>query len=134
MSLGLRPHSRARGYHPLLGLLHPRRIGRQSADAHPPPWGTGSNKSNAGDHINSTWITRADQEKFVLVLPNGTDATTGLSGSHGDFNWNDCRVGAGGAETTADDVGFLSKVIDDMIARESVNPIGSTSPEPPMGE
>jgi polyhydroxybutyrate depolymerase len=84
--------------------------------------GTGSNKSNAGEHINSTWITRADQEKFVLVLPNGTDATTGLSGSDGDFNWNDCRVGAGGAETTADDVGFLSKVIDDMIARESVNP------------
>jgi hypothetical protein len=48
--------------------------------------GTGSNKSNAGEHINSTWITRADQEKFVLVLPNGTDATTGLSGSDGDFN------------------------------------------------
>jgi len=54
----------------------------------------------------------ADDEAMILVQPNGTDPTTGLSGPNGNFNWNDCRADAGGSTTTADDVGFIGALID----------------------
>jgi polyhydroxybutyrate depolymerase len=54
----------------------------------------------------------ADAEKFIIIIPNGVDPTTGLSGPTGQFNWNDCRNDAGVSETGADDVGFLGALID----------------------
>lgn len=54
----------------------------------------------------------ADAESFVIVRPNGTDPATGLSGSNGAFHWNDCRSDAGAQGSTADDVGFISSLID----------------------
>jgi len=54
----------------------------------------------------------ADQDAFIVIHPNGTDPSTGLSGPNGSFNWNDCRSDAGTSTTTADDVGFLAALID----------------------
>jgi polyhydroxybutyrate depolymerase len=54
----------------------------------------------------------ADEEGVLVVYPNGTSPTTGLSGPTGAFNWNDCRADAGSSATTADDVGFIGALID----------------------
>jgi polyhydroxybutyrate depolymerase len=54
----------------------------------------------------------ADADKFIVVIPNGIDASTGLSGPSGEFSWNDCRSDAGVSETGADDVGFFGALID----------------------
>jgi len=56
----------------------------------------------------------ADREKFLIISPNGTTFTGGVvaTGPTGKFNWNDCRNDAGPATTPADDVGFVSALID----------------------
>jgi polyhydroxybutyrate depolymerase len=54
----------------------------------------------------------ADSEKFIIIMPNGVDPATGLSGATGEFSWNDCRNDAGVSETEADDVGFMGALID----------------------
>jgi polyhydroxybutyrate depolymerase len=59
----------------------------------------------------SEWLKIADEEKFLLVIPNGTDAATG-NGSGTNQHWNDCRADAPEVETGADDVGFISNLID----------------------
>lgn len=52
------------------------------------------------------WLGLADAQGFVVLAPNGVNATTG--GTAGDSqNWNDCRKDAGAANTAADDVGFI---------------------------
>jgi polyhydroxybutyrate depolymerase len=63
----------------------------------------------------------ADESGFVVVLPNGTNGA-GQTGPGGSFNWNDCRSDAGPAATSADDVGFVSALIDWAIAAHAIDP------------
>ncbi len=67
--------------------------------------------SNKGDHRGiSGWTTKAETEGFLVVHPNGL------------FNaWN-AGVCCGAAMTTAvDDVGFLSAMVDDIVAEGAVS-------------
>lgn len=73
--------------------------------------GTQSNKL-LGLTASVEFAAIADEERFVVIYPNGTNPTTGLSGPSGSFNWNDCRADAGSSTTTADDVGFIGALID----------------------
>jgi polyhydroxybutyrate depolymerase len=63
----------------------------------------------------------ADQDGIIVVYPNGTSSASGQSGPSGSFNWNDCRADAGDATTTADDVGFISALIDWAAANFAVD-------------
>lgn len=85
---------------PVVVLLHG---GTQSMDALFRP--------NAGG--SQAWTDVADREGFVLLVPNGTNIDTGAP--EGDNQrWNDCREATDAAVTgsTADDVGFLTTLID----------------------
>ena len=67
------------------------------------------------------FFSLADQYGFFVLLPNGTDPATSISGSTGSFNWNDCRNDAGEAGTVADDVGLISDLIDWMLGTFSID-------------
>ena len=67
------------------------------------------------------WTEVADDEGFLLVVPNGVDATTG-DPSGDDQNWNDCRGDATMSETGADDVGFIAALLDWVEVRYDVDP------------
>jgi polyhydroxybutyrate depolymerase len=57
------------------------------------------------------WLYIADREKFLLLIPNATNAKTG--DPKGDKqNWNDLREAGVTGKTTADDVGFLMQLLD----------------------
>lgn len=57
------------------------------------------------------WVRLADQHKFVLVAPNGTNSNTG--DAHGNRqNWNDLRSNPAASQSQADDVGFLRALLD----------------------
>ncbi|MGE5235150.1 MAG: alpha/beta hydrolase family esterase [Acidobacteriota bacterium] len=58
-----------------------------------------------------TWQELADEERFLLIVPNGTNAGTGDARGD-DQNWNDCRAEPGGRDSRADDVGFSTALID----------------------
>ena len=57
-----------------------------------------------------TWETIAAQENIILIVPNGTD------GSSGHRGWNDCRSDAEG-NPDVNDVLFIESVID-LVANE----------------
>lgn len=60
------------------------------------------------------WVEIADEEGAFLLVPNGTNAETG-SPTGDDQAWNDCRpTGSGSGLTTADDVGFITSLLDWM--------------------
>jgi polyhydroxybutyrate depolymerase len=84
----------------------------------------GGTQSNDAAKIGPTAEFRdlADREKLLIILPNGTDSATGTSGPSGNFNWNDCRSDAGDAASTADDVGFISALIDWAEANYNIDP------------
>jgi polyhydroxybutyrate depolymerase len=67
--------------------------------------GSGMNVANTGAHPLSVFRTVADREGFVVVYPGG------LPAANGDPGWNDCR-GDNLNGSTADDVGFLSALIE----------------------
>ena len=79
-------------------LLHG---GTQNMDAIFRPNAGGTNK----------WPELAEEEKFLLVVPNGINAETG-SPDGDDQNWNDCRSSASVdiALSEADDVGFITEL------------------------
>ena len=71
------------------------------------------------DSASKYWKEVAEKNNFLLIVPNGTDLSTGLS--KGDnLNWNDCRMPIKN-DKQADDVGFISKIIDWSIANYNVN-------------
>jgi polyhydroxybutyrate depolymerase len=75
-------------------------------------------RPNAGG--TQEWVTVADDEGFLLVVPNGINVNTGdPSGDH--QNWNDCR-GDIPNDSTADDVGFISTLIDWAVVNFSIDP------------
>ena len=51
------------------------------------------------------WMDIADDEKFIIVYPNGTINPLGAQG------WNDCRVDAT-TNPSVDDVDFIDSLID----------------------
>ncbi len=63
------------------------------------------------DNGAAHWPTVAEAEGFILLVPNGMNGVTG--DAFGDEqNWNDCRSDPGPAESTADDVGFITDLVD----------------------
>lgn len=60
------------------------------------------------------WVRLADQQKFLLLVPNGTDGKTGNPRGRRQ-NWNDVRV-SGESQASADDVGFLRALLDHIEA------------------
>lgn len=59
------------------------------------------------------WQTVAEQNGFLLLVPNGVNVKTG--DTKGDKqNWNDCRIAVKGnnSASTADDVGFIDQLLD----------------------
>jgi polyhydroxybutyrate depolymerase len=66
------------------------------------------------------WTDVADDEGFLLVVPNGVNADTG-DPSGDDQNWNDCRGDISGSDTVADDVGFIAALLDWVEARYDVD-------------
>ena len=85
---------------PVVILLHG---GTQSMDAIFRPRAGGTNE----------WPILAEEKKFVLLVPNGTNAETG-SPTGDDQVWNDCRTPSsdGVTQSTADDVGYVMKLAD----------------------
>lgn len=77
------------------------------------------------DMLSGPWgemLDVADAEKFIVVMPNGVDPDDGSTAPDGSFNWNDCRGDAPAVETGADDVGFLSALIDWADTQFDVDP------------
>lgn len=58
------------------------------------------------------WTTIADAEKFLMVVPNGSDASNNNNGDN--QNWNDCRglTSANPGFSGANDVAFISELIN----------------------
>ncbi|MGI9551635.1 MAG: alpha/beta hydrolase family esterase [Aurantibacter sp.] len=63
----------------------------------------------------SIWMDIADDEKFIVVFPNGEINPLGGQG------WNDCRADAT-TNPSVDDVGFIDTLIDHFINSLSVDP------------
>ncbi|MDB4291975.1 prolyl oligopeptidase family serine peptidase [Maribacter sp.] len=60
------------------------------------------------------WLTLAEQENIILVIPNGSE------GSGGDNGWNDCRNDATG-NPVSDDVLFSTDLIDFVVNQYEAN-------------
>ncbi len=61
------------------------------------------------------WVRLADQNKFILVVPNGTNGDTG--NTHGKRQtWNDLRSNPAESQSKSDDVGFVRALLDRMEA------------------
>jgi polyhydroxybutyrate depolymerase len=79
----------------------------------------GSSHMTSNAALEGRYNVLADQNKFIVVYPDGIDRNLG-----GGRQWNDCRGDVSASSTTysnADDVTFISKVIDDVSAQYSVN-------------
>ncbi len=74
--------------------------------------GLGSMQAVVGARYGGTaaWPGLARREGAILLVPNGTDARTG-AGDGERLNWNDFRD-RGDRSVRADDVGFLSALLD----------------------
>lgn len=62
------------------------------------------------------WLDLARKGDFLLVIPNGTDATT-LDTKGDRQRWNDVRPGM----TSANDVGFITQLIDWLVRNRGVD-------------
>lgn len=71
-------------------------------------------QKNAGG--TNAWPTVAEDEGFILVVPNGTNVRTDKPVGNNQ-QWNDCRP----TGSTADDVGFISKIINWSAEKMSIN-------------
>jgi len=69
------------------------------------------NQIISGTSASQEWLTIADEEKFLVIIPNGVDPDTGMTDTENQ-NWNDCRADDIDTATGADDVGFVSALID----------------------
>ena len=82
--------------------------------------GTQSKEEIYNDNAGASkyWKDVAEKEHFLLIVPNGTNIKTGAAKGN-NLNWNDCRVHPN--DNNADDVGFISKLIDIAIENYKVN-------------
>ena len=60
-----------------------------------------------------TWMSIAEQEGVVLLVPNGVNSKTGDTFGN-DQNWNDFRPDNAAGQTPVDDVGFLLALLDEI--------------------
>jgi polyhydroxybutyrate depolymerase len=66
------------------------------------------------------WVSLAQQQKFLLIVPNGSNAETGET--KGDRqNWNDCRRQSATLDRV-DDVDFTRQLIDWATTTQGANP------------
>ncbi|MFK7895245.1 MAG: hypothetical protein AB8G23_05395 [Myxococcota bacterium] len=63
-------------------------------------------KVAAGSLGEILWL--AENQGFLVAIPNGVETDPGLSGLGCDYHWNHCRAVAGVSGTSADDVGFVA--------------------------
>ncbi len=61
------------------------------------------------------WMDIADREKLIIVYPEG------LNGAYGKPTWHDCR-GNASVYSNADDVHFISTLIDKISASHNIDP------------
>ncbi|GAB4376456.1 MAG: hypothetical protein Kow0062_16760 [Acidobacteriota bacterium] len=83
--------------------------------------GGGSMASVTDNGTMAEWPDIADENGILLIVPNGVNPATGDPAGD-DQNWNDCRADAPAVETGADDVGFVSALIDWAAARWPIDP------------
>ncbi len=82
--------------------------------------GGGDMRSFLDNGTHAEWPEIADEDGLLLIVPNGINAETG-DGSGDDQHWNDCRGDAPLNDTGADDVGFVSALIDWAAGRFAVD-------------
>ena len=91
---------------PLLFVLHPG----------------GSDNGFVRRSAAGEFMRLADQELFIVLYPNGT-TLAGTTGPFGGFGWNVCRINTRNPPgRTADDVGFVSALIDWAAASDNIDP------------
>lgn len=73
--------------------------------------GGGDYESFLNNGTHAEWTEIADEDGILLVVPNGVNRDTGDT-SGADQSWNDCRSDLIIPDTTADDIGFFSELID----------------------
>jgi len=67
------------------------------------------------------WRDLADRDGVLLIIPNGVNPDTG--DAKGDRqNWNDFRKPGSPRNTDADDVGFITSLVDKMIEDYQLDP------------
>ncbi|MFV1949802.1 MAG: PHB depolymerase family esterase, partial [Anaerolineales bacterium] len=67
------------------------------------------------------WFSLAEDESFILLVPNGVNAETG--DTYGDDqNWNDLRPDNAADQTRVDDAGFLKTLVDRVSEAYKVDP------------
>ncbi len=66
------------------------------------------------------WVDLADEAGFVLIAPNGVDPRTG-STSGGHQQWNDLREPFGRADSDADDVAFVGRLVEWTVEHHQVD-------------
>jgi len=70
---------------------------------------------------SATWFSLAEEHGIVLLVPNGVNPETGET--YGDDQvWNDLRPDQASGQSQADDVGFLSALLDRVIAEYPIDP------------
>lgn len=85
--------------------------------------GTQSMRKIFGPRSGGTreWRHVAEEKRFLLVVPNGTNPETG--DTRGDRqNWNDVRIAADVGNPEVDDVGFIRKLFGWIRAEYPVDP------------
>jgi len=84
--------------------------------------GTGSMRSVLHPNAGGTkeWLVLAEREGFILLVPNGTNPETGDTFGD-DQNWNDHRSDSAAGQTTADDVGFILALLEQITAQYPVD-------------
>lgn len=66
------------------------------------------------------WLSVADREGALLIIPNGTNPDDGST--NGDKqNWNDLRWTGDKRNSEADDVGFIAQLVNTMITTHSLD-------------
>ncbi len=81
--------------------------------------GTGS--MHTIDHGPSHgWVRLADQHGFALLVPNGTNMKTGDNRGRQQF-WNDLRADPKESQTQADDLNFISALLEKVSAQLSID-------------
>jgi polyhydroxybutyrate depolymerase len=103
--LVMRPSSATSELRPLLILLHGHGGSAEFMLGQVPILG----------YSTLAWRQIAEREGILVIAPNGVD------GADGNSAWNDCRADAA-SNSTADDVGFISALIDRAILEYHADP------------
>lgn len=67
-----------------------------------------------------TWLSIAEQEGVVLLVPNGVNPETEDTFGN-DQNWNDFRPDGAAGQSTVDDVSFILALLDEISAKVAID-------------